>query len=150
MPPVSAFSSHFVPWWKFNYSRGARWLRGRRVTPVVHPLWSNVLHQKTTTRRRSGFRVLLRLRERYECRVRQLGLHFYEHWDVLRWIQWFTRAALRGWRSLEGRRGEARGLRRVQAAGGRASTRHWPTLHRSRDELKAARPRQPASTYVNK
>lgn len=41
-----------------------------------------------------------------------------------------------------------RGLRRARATGEVA--RHWPTRHRSRDELEATRPRQPASTYVNK
>lgn len=46
----------------------------------------------------------------------------------------------------EGRGGG--GLRMVRAPG--AAARYWLTQHRSRDELEAARPRQPASTYVNK
>lgn len=112
MPPVSVFSSHFVLWWKFNYSVRAP-LRGKRAPRICwYPLierftsWKNGYRRPVS--RSSGTR-------RYEEFVRQLDLHFYEHWGVLWRIQWFMRAACRRGAAREG---WCEGCARRGAAGG--------------------------------
>lgn len=145
---ITVFSFHFVPWWKFNYAwapdvdvAGEAGFEARFVPPSSHLIFYSLQTIDSSPARRAAAssgatRSVAAIRVTF---LRTPGC-------------FMANSMIYVMRVAQGGSGCARNEVRVGAGAGRrdGSARHWPPRHRSSAERWAARPHQPASTYVNK